>query len=335
MPQFREYQIAAKRVKSLQWHNGQLFDWVGGGNCYHLDGRFEPRHINYAYRFDLAIMSPSGEYVVLYERQGTKGILLYNGKILREINRSFYHADVYEYPIAFVRSEDGRELLVHCPDAYNRLEIEDIATGERLTAREDRRTEDIFFSRLASSPSHNYLLMAGWVWHPWDVIGVFDIQKALLDPTILDGVGEAPRTYAEIYAAAFLDDQTLVMVTSDETDEDKETDDPLWNSGPQSIGYYDLLSQKFLSVVRAEETVGKIMSVGSRHLIGFYEHPKLFDCLTGAVVHRWLELATGKETSSIQRGIGKIPPYAIDTMHRRFAVAGTDSITVVEIDVDE
>ncbi len=338
MPKFREYQLAAKHVKSLQWHDQVLFDWVGGGDAYHLDGRFEPRHVNYAYRFDSAIMSPTGNYAVLYERLGTKGILLDRGRIIRELNRSYYQAHVYEYPITFIQLPGGRELLAHCPDEYCRIEFEDAATGERLTSRDEHKPEDIFFSRLAPSPAQRYLLMAGWVWHPWDVVGVYDIQQALIDPTILDGCGDAPRTGAEVCGAGFGDEQTLILVTSDEPiDEGDEIDDddPLWKSGPQSLAYYDLPSREFRSIVHTEDIVGKFMPVGSRYLVGFYEYPKLFDRTTGAVVQRWPELATGKLTSSIQWHAGDIPPSALDSAHRRFAVANADSITVIEIEADK
>jgi hypothetical protein len=46
-----------------------------------------------------------------------------------EVDRSFYHAKDYDYPAALGRLPDGREILVHCPDAYNVLEIEELATG--------------------------------------------------------------------------------------------------------------------------------------------------------------------------------------------------------------
>jgi hypothetical protein len=45
-------------------------------------------------------VSPSGRYQVLYAERGTKGLVLEHGAILREIDRSFYHADAYDYPAA-------------------------------------------------------------------------------------------------------------------------------------------------------------------------------------------------------------------------------------------
>ncbi len=339
MPQFREYHIEAKQVRSLQWHDQVLYDWVGGGHAYQLDGHCQPRHVNYAYRFDAACLSPSGTYAVLYERLGTKGLLLQHGQILRELNRSFYYAHAYEYPLAFIQLPDGREVIAHCPDDYCRIEIDEAATGKRLTAREQHKPKDIFYSRLATSPTQRYLAMAGWVWHPWEVVGVYDIQQALSDPTLLDGYGDAPRTGAEVCGVGFSDDQTLILVTSNETfyddDDDGEGTDPLLKSGQQSLAYYDLPSREFRSIVHTEDIVGKFMPIGPRYLVGFYEYPKLFDRTTGAVIQRWPQLPTGQQNSSIQWHTGDVPPCALDSAHHRFAVATAEGITVVEIQPEE
>jgi hypothetical protein len=42
------------------------------------------------------------------------------------------------YPVVLTRLASGREVLIHCPDYYGRLEIEDARTGERLTQSKDR-----------------------------------------------------------------------------------------------------------------------------------------------------------------------------------------------------
>ncbi|NOT64292.1 MAG: hypothetical protein HOP19_29090 [Acidobacteria bacterium] len=333
MPQFNEYRIPAKRVSSLCWLGDKLVDWVGGGASYALDGTVTERPVHYGYRFDAAIVSPSGQYAVIYELLGTKGLLLKDGKILRELNRSYYHAEVYEYPITFIRQADGRELLAHCPNDYCRIDIEDIETGDCLTQSATRKPEDFFHSRLACDASGQRLLSAGWVWHPWDVIALYDVQQALTEPTTLDGTGIAPSTGAEICSAVFADNETLVLLTSKETNDGGKADDsdPLWSAGPNAIVYYDVTTQKCLSVSGAEELVGRCMPVDRNSLVGFYESPKLFDSLTGKVTHRWPQLKTGKQASSIIWGDGVPPTFAIDTQKKRFAVAGDEEITVIEI----
>ena len=82
---FDEITIETKEVKSLCWYDDLLIDWVAGGAIYHLDGKVQPRRVNYAYRFDAAVTSPSGRFAVIYEKLGTKALVLDNGKIFREL----------------------------------------------------------------------------------------------------------------------------------------------------------------------------------------------------------------------------------------------------------
>lgn len=98
-------------VKSLVWQNGKFMDWVSGDVEYDLSGLKRGPTVSYPYRFDAAIVSPSGSFVALCERLGTKAIILGPDRMLREINRSYYHAEVYEYPILLFRLADGREAL--------------------------------------------------------------------------------------------------------------------------------------------------------------------------------------------------------------------------------
>ena len=95
----REIPVSSE-VKSLCWAGESLVDWAAGGITFHLDGKIEPRPVYYAHPFNSAVTSPCGTYAVIYERLGTKGVLLKRGKVLRELNRSYYHASAYEYPVA-------------------------------------------------------------------------------------------------------------------------------------------------------------------------------------------------------------------------------------------
>ena len=108
---FRISQFVAKGIKSLVWEGDELVDWVAGGRRFRLDGRVIEPNVRYAFAFDAARNSPSGEFSVIYTRCATKGLVLQRGKVLREINRSFYHAAVYEYPIAMFALADGREAI--------------------------------------------------------------------------------------------------------------------------------------------------------------------------------------------------------------------------------
>ena len=52
-----------------------------------------------------------------------------NGKILRELNRSFYCANAYDYPIALAQGSAGNTLLIHCPEEFNILEVQDVVAS--------------------------------------------------------------------------------------------------------------------------------------------------------------------------------------------------------------
>ena len=322
--QFREYKIQAPRVRSLSWQGDALVDWVGGGAIYRLDGSHETGKISYAYRFDAAVASPGGRFSAIYERRGTKGLLLDQGTILRELNRSFYHAHDYNYPIAFVQL-DGREFLAHCPEEYCRLEFEEVLSGKRAASKTPRKPSDFFHSNLLASPSGRFLLDAGWVWHPWQVVMLHDMGAALEDAAWLDRVETDLPQDTELYGGAFLDEQTVVLLGSG----DGKPDSPdVWDR-PHVLAVYDRAAKEYRSVVSTEEAVGSAMPVGDRHVIGFHGHPRLFDVQTGAIVHRWPHLPCGSRDGWFSDPALQ-PPLALDASKRRFALADGVDIVVVE-----
>lgn len=82
--------------------------------------------------------------------------------MVRRLHRCDYYASAFVFPLALWVSDSGHTLLAHCPDDYNRVEIDDVDAGERLTAEAGREPRDFFHSRLAVSPSGRRLLTAGW-----------------------------------------------------------------------------------------------------------------------------------------------------------------------------
>ncbi len=313
---------------SLSWVGDGLVDWVGGGTRYALDGTVTDAHVHFAYRFDSAVCSPDGQYAVLYEALGTKGLVLRDGEVLRELNRSFYHANHYEYPIALATLPSGRTLLAHCPDEYCRLELEDAETGARLTRREST-SPDIFHSRLQFSRDGRYLVSAGWVWHPVDVVNVFDVPRVLEAPETLDASGylELEGWDLELTGAAFGEREQLLL-TSPNVDAAAFPEDLQSHSG--SIGVYSLSERRLLSSAPLEETAGTLMGLGA-YAVDFFNHPKLIEVATGRIVARWPELSTGLQTSSIRHHLPKPPPLALDPVGRRFAVGTKTGIEVVQL----
>ena len=331
---FTRVDIPAAGVRSLCWRRDELVDWVSGGAVHRLDGTRMPPVYAYSYRFDSAQMAPSGSFAFLYERLGTKGLLLdAAGRVVREVNRSYYHAHAYEYPVALCTLPDGRDVIVHCPREYCRLEMEQIASGESLTSgRHGRTPKDFFHSRLAVNRAGTRLLSAGWFWSPLDAVNLYELGRALEDPTSLDAVNSGPPTDAEIAAAAFAGDDLLLVASSKEGEGfDSEPEIPVLGVG--QIGAFDLVGHRYLSLAPLDQDVGTMMPVGTDHVVGFFGHPKLIEVASGRTVLNWPDLLTGSQSSSIiWHHVDALPPLALDPAKARFAVAGESGITVVQLD---
>lgn len=309
--------------QSLCWSGEELVDWVAGGLRHRLDGQTVDPHIRYGYRFDAAVMSPDGLYSVIYERLGTKALLFREGRMLRELHRSYYHADVYEYPVALYTLPSGRALLAHCPDEYCIIELEDAATGERLTRRESSPV-DIFHSRLQFSRDGRFLLSAGWIWHPVDAAHVFDVSRALEQPASLDtspGLELSEDSFTEVHSAAFGARDTVLLDCSgfDDGPEDGEH---------SQLVVYACLERRVLSRVAVKAPLGTLMGLGE-YAVAFHRHPRLIELATGRVVQEWPELDTGRQGSSIIHHLPPLPPLAVDPEGRRFAVGTAKGIEVI------
>ena len=336
---FKEHTFPAAQVRSLCWRGDELVDWVGGGRSFDLEGAERPRHVNYAYRFDGAIASPDGRFAVIYEKLGTKGLLLDNGKIVRELDRSFYCANAYEFPVTLFNDASGRLLLAHCPRRYCGIELEEVETGRALTASEARKPTDFFHSRLSASPSGRRLLSAGWVWHPWNAVVCFDVEQGLIAPHQLDrGESLSPQSGYEESSACWLDDDTLIIGSSaDEEnlgDEPGPDDEPILR--PKGLAIYDVAHRICKRAFQLREPAGTIFPIGRGHILSLYRHPKLIDLASGTVLHVWDGLDSGLQGGSIIWGLKeneKPPPTAFDAIGRRFAIANRDAITVIEFPI--
>jgi hypothetical protein len=337
---FTQSSFNATGIRSLCWRGDQLVDWVGGGRAFAADGTEQNPSVNYAYRFDAATASPDGRFAVIYERLGTKGLLLRDGRILRELDRSFYRANAYEYPVALFNDPDGRLLLAHCPGNRARIELEDAETGRPLTASADRKPWDVFHSRLAASPGGKRLLSAGWLWSPLSVVLCYDVAQALADPRHLDGRPDFPSTFnpclAEEGSACWLDDDCTAVAASAEPEQDDAEDDPEPRLRPRGLAVYDMANRTRLQLFQLDEPAGTIMALGKRHVLSLYRHPKLIDLSTGKVIHTWTGLRSGLQDGSIIWRLGddaKPPPMAFDPAGHRFAIADRDTVTVIDFDL--
>lgn len=331
-----------RKPRSLVWQGDVLVDWVEGGAQYHLDGTLVNGHTNFGYRFDKATALPDGSYAVIFEELGTKGLIIQNELEnpqyrtivtgnqtfsfkqydLREINRSFYHADVYSYPIALFRLPNGRPAILHCPDEYNRLEIGLLENGKRLTASDDRDPADAFHSRLQVSPSGRYALSAGWVWHPVDVLWVFDLHRALEDPTHLDA---NDWVEADVASATFLADGRIALAILPDVNHSEE--DLL---GKSEINIYD--PAKGEVVHRVGIGLGRttlLPTQNERYVWDVYQYPKVIDLQSGEVVAAAPEV---KIQVTLSPFVTEEGPCALHADGQRLAVGQEEGIVVLTFD---
>jgi hypothetical protein len=319
-PRFRELEIAWPTPFTLVWDQDELVD-VTTGQRANLDGSVSRRTLNMTYRFDRAIGLRTADvfWAIVYTNRGTKAVLMKNGVVHRELNRSHYCAESYDYPIAIYENHAGQPVVIHCPHEFNALEVEDAQSGENLYSVKSRQME--FHSRLAMSADRRFLLDAGWFWHPWCGTCVFDLSLTPANPS---AIGE--RDY-EIDSAAFLGNSNLVVSSASEDTGEKLEPDAL---RPKQLGVWSLIERRWESKVDLSEPTGAIMP-WKNWVVSFYGHPKLIELGTGKIVHRWDQVYSGKQVGPIDLGDPPPPTVAIDWHRGRFAIADSAKITVVAL----
>ena len=165
-------------VGVLSWDKNTLIDYKNCCNRYAIDAAPEfGQSYNWPYDFDGIKTSTDGVYIFMYTKLGTKGLLIKNGELLREINRSYYYASTYDYPVEFYTNSAGRTFLLHCPFSYNKIDFEDVETGEIIGNKVDRIPSDFFHSRFEVSPNGKFLLSKGWIWHPMNAISLSQFKS--------------------------------------------------------------------------------------------------------------------------------------------------------------
>jgi hypothetical protein len=323
------HEIAVENLRSLAWWGDDLVDWLGGQRVT-LAGEAQRFGVGSTYRFDAAV--GSGELGVTFETLGTKGrIARWNGVLptpgwiplgvdeLRELDRSYYHADAYTFPVCVFTLPDGRAAIAHCPRRYDRLDIE-LPDGTLLTPR-DGKHDDCFHSRLEASVDGRWLLCNGWVWHPANVAHVFDVARALDEPAYLSTRGIALGWYGELYDA---DEDGIHAATL--------SGDRVICATGAHLAVFALPSGEPVYMHRVAEPPGtQLMAWGPDHVVAFDGHPRVIELATGAIVHRWDDLDGGPGVHQPSVAMKPpVPPWiARDPANRRFAMGWSERIVVV------
>lgn len=318
-------------VRSLAWDGDDLVDWVLGKRC-SPDKTEININVCYLYRFDCVFTSRDGTYLALVERLGTKGVIVKNGTFLREINRSYYHADCYDYPLTFLTLPDGSTGIAHCPDEYNTIQIEYADSGNKA-GFPGLTSDDFFHSRLSISEDNRFLVSAGWIWQPFDQVRIYDLDRLFSgSEECAKGFGdEFTRNHVEISGAVFSKGSTLVMTTYDDgfcySDDSLDIRHLL---EPDRIYRYDLAKGSFISQAPLKALPGTMMPFGN-YAVSFYRHPKIVDLRTGKIGKEWQHIRSGTQTSSISHH-SEVPPIAMDPGNMRFAVASGREIHCIQLD---
>jgi hypothetical protein len=313
-------------VQTINWFNERIVDWCRAGESYSMEGEVvQLAKYHFAYPFDSAIQSNDSQYVFIYQKLGTKGLLIKDGEILREINRSYYCADVYEYPATFL-SYKGRLYLVHCPIAYCQLDFEDVETGEIVTNIKSRKPADIFHSRLEVSASGSYLMSKGWVWHPVDVVSVFSIDQCFANPTELDNPEyDFLDAGSEICTASFIDDDKVLVGSSSEVLTEENTQ----RLPARSIAIWNFHDNTFSNVITPAFEFGNLFAINERLCWDLYKFPKVIDLRTGQIADNAEDVYSGEQRSSIITEDDSQPTIAFDVGRKRLAISGKQNITVL------
>ncbi|WP_316846280.1 hypothetical protein [Pedobacter psychrodurus] len=317
--------IPTNFLKTICWVGNSIVDWTSAGKRYNLDGKTDQLGENTFGFGDSAITSSDGQYAFIYQKLGTKGLLLKKGALLREINRSYYYADFYEYPAAFV-TLNNKTFLIHCPTEYCRLDFEEVETGQIITTIEGRSPDDFFHSRLEISPNGKYLMSKGWFWHPLGAIKVFDIEECIQNPKLLDQSEIYPNVGVEISTASFIDDSRILLGSSGE----EEIDEDLLENLPQKhIAIWDITLDQISKRVKMNVEFGNLFAINDQYAWDLFKFPKIINLETGEIVDQDETLPSGLQNSSIIHHIKELPKIAFNQKTKQFAITNGDNIEII------
>lgn len=317
--------IKTNYLQTIDWFGGNIIDWVSAGQLYSLDGQqTQIAKYHYAFSFDSSITSQDGKYAFIYKRLGTKGILLKNGELIREINRTYYYAETYEYPAAFI-TFDNETYLVHCPIKYCQLDFENVETGEIVSNIEGRNPSDIFHSRLSISPDNRYLMVCGWAWHPVDKVELFDIAECFNNPLLLDKSSLYPDFGTFINSACFIDSNRVLIAASDEEPFDDEVPPLL----PQKhITIWDFKKNKISNLVKVDGEFGNLFAINDKKAWDMFKFPKIIDIQSGEIENSLKDINSGEQNSSIlYKDIEKYPQICFNRETSQIAIL-VDNTTI-------
>ena len=252
-------------------------------------------------------------------------MLLKNGELFREINRTSYQSAVYEFPAAFL-NYNNRTYLIHCPIEYCRLDIEDAETGEIMTNKVEREPVDFFHSRLEVSLDHQFILSKGWYWHPWDGIKLFDVEACMRNPRLLDEGVSPPDVGTEISSASFINEEEILVYATMEEAMEEELEEPI----PQGhLAIWNIQTNTINNAVKVEGNCGNFFAIDHKKCWDLLGYPKQISLENGAVIDKEESIFSGKQASSIIHHLGLLPKIAYNQKSKQIAIAHENKIEIL------
>ncbi|MBX7224983.1 MAG: hypothetical protein K1X55_03070 [Chitinophagales bacterium] len=321
--------LQTDHLQTMSWFNDTLVDWAIAGKQYSLNEPIKKiGKYHFGFNFDSSLISDSGVYAVLYQKLGTKGLILKNGEILREINRSYYHADVFEYPVAFVTAKNKKTYLIHCPNKYCQIDFEEVETGEIITKHADRNPSDFFHSRLEVSPNNTTFISKGWAWHPYDFVEVFDIEACLQNPLLLDKSKISPDVDAEICTASYINDDLILIGSPNDTE--SFNDEPSEKLKNGQVAIWNIKTNTITNIVSTNFPIGgHLTAIDEKYAWDLFDYPKIVNYQTGQVEEKLEDISTGRQVSSIIHHLGNIPKIAFNRTTKQVAISNKDKIEIL------
>lgn len=318
--------LKADSLGTVSWFDNTIVDWSSAGTQYHIDGRVQQlQKYHFWLKFDGAINSVDGKYAFIYQKLGTKGLLLKDGELFREINRPYYFSNAYEYPAAFA-TLNGITYLIHCPVEYCQLDFENVETGEIVTNIPGRNPDDVFYSRLEISADNTFLMSNGWLWHPLHVLNVFNIDECLKNPILLDRANLYPHVGTEICTASFINNTKVLIGSSDEIIDDEDDRLP-----PKHITVWDLETNQLSKPVKVNGEFGNLFAINVDWAWDVFSFPKIINIHTGEIIDKDETIDSGKQNSSIIHHIDNLPQIIFNRKTKQIAITNDKKIEILSL----
>lgn len=275
--------------------------------------------------FDRFIVSPDNSYLLVYQNLGTKGLILRpDGSFVREIDRSYYHAGAYEYPAIFWKRTNGKTYIVHCPEKYNKIEIEEVETGNKIVSPKKRKRypRGEYHSHFKiGSDGGTLLSRCGYLLQGGNFIEIFDLEECFLDPRKLAQSNLMPNFCIKIKGADFIDEDRVLLGYTFPSKK---------NTDVYAISVWNFRTNELFDPVMCGTKLGVHLHViDENRAWDLYDYPKIIEIQTGKILDECPEIDSGQQDSPIIHHLKNLPKVAFERETGRIAIGFEDTLEIL------